>query len=181
MLKAHVRWVTDKRSPAEVARFWEAVPDLTRAAIGSFIMDVGWYSFTDLMAIDRAIVKVFGGGDDSVARDLGRYSAQLNLTGSYKAFRRAVAHEYCERSARVHSSFQDFGSLEYRRTGDTSCHMIHSGYTSYSPLFCKSAVGYYEEAITLNGGLNAAVHETTCQCRGAAACTFIINWAEASL
>jgi hypothetical protein len=166
MLKAHVRWVTDQRSIEEVANFWEAVPETTRKSVGSFILDVSWYSFTDLMAIDRAIIDVFGGGDDALALELGRYSAQLNLTGTYKAYRRAVAHEYCERSARVHSSFQDFGSLEYRKTGDTSCEMIHSGYTSYSPLFCKSALGYYQEAITLNGGLHASVKETSCQCRG---------------
>ncbi|MEO8035717.1 MAG: hypothetical protein ABI837_14875 [Acidobacteriota bacterium] len=180
MLKAHVRWVTDHHSPSEVEKFWEAVPEATRTAVGSFILDVSWYAFADLMAIDRAIIEVFGDGDDKLARDLGRYSAQLNLTGTYKAYRRAVAHEYCERSARVHSSFQDFGSLEYRKTGETSCEMIHSGYSSYSPLFCKSALGYYEEAITLNGGLHASVRETTCQCRGDAACTFVLTWSEAS-
>jgi hypothetical protein len=179
MLKAHVRWVTDQRTEAEVMRFWSAVPKQTRDAVGSYVLDVGWYSFADLIAVDRTIIKVFGQGVPLLARELGRYSARINLNGAYKAYRRAVAHEYCEKSARVHSLFMDFGTLEYRRTGATSCEMIHSGYTSYSPLYCESAMGYYEEAIRLNGGINSTVHETMCQCRGDASCTFALDWAEA--
>lgn len=54
--------------------------------------------------------------------------------------------------------------------------MIHSCYTSYSPLYCASAIGFYRECIHLHGGTKIEVWESACQCRGDASCTFDWTW-----
>ena len=176
MLKAHVRWVMEHQSERDVALFWAALPKATRENVSSMILEISWYPFSDLIAIDRTIVDLFGDGDAMLARELGRYSARINLTGTYRAYRKPSAHEFLQGSARVHSSFQDFGFAEYKKTGDQTCEMRHSGYTSYSPLFCESAVGYYDAAISLHDATNVYVHETKCQCLGDGSCTFSIRW-----
>ena len=48
------------------------------------LLPVNWYPFSDLIEVDRTIISVFGGGDVSVLRQVGAYSARLNLTGIYR-------------------------------------------------------------------------------------------------
>lgn len=176
MLKSHLRWVTDNHVPSEVNRFWDHVPQDIREQIGAAVLEIRWYDFATLIAIDRTILNVFARGQEFLARELGRYSARLNLTGTYKAYQRQSVQAFFEGCARVHSAFQDFGSAQYVRTGDKSCELHHRDYTSFSPLFCQSALGYYEEAILVHKGTGGRVVEKTCQCAGDQACTFAMSW-----
>jgi hypothetical protein len=175
MLAAHVKWVRDKSSATEYVDFWDLLPRDVRRSIG-MVLPVKWYDFSNLMAIDHAIVEIFGSRSKSVLRELGAYSAQVNLEGAYKAFTRPGIHEFFTASARLHSQFQDFGDAAYAARGATSGAMTHRHYTSYSPLYCESAAGYYQEAVVLHGGNGVTVNEAECQCRGDGACVFVMRW-----
>jgi hypothetical protein len=140
------------------------------------LLPVNWFPFADLIEVDRAIVNVFGGADPAVLREVGAYSARSNLTGVFKAFRANSIHDFFDNGARLHKKFQDFGEAAYVMTSRTSGEMIHSGYRSYSPLFCQSALGYYRESLVLHGAASPQVDETTCQCRGDRSCTFALRW-----
>ena len=176
MMAAHLAWATNGRSESEVARFWSLVPNDVRELLGGMILPVNWYEFADLIAVDRAIVRVYGGGDDSVLREVGAHSARLNLNGVYKVYRRDSIHEFLETGARLHSKFQDFGDAAYVKSGPSAGAMVHRGYPSYSPLYCQSALGYYRESIKLHGAQNIVVDETSCQCLGAESCAFALRW-----
>jgi hypothetical protein len=173
MLAAHLRWVTEHHQK-EMPKFWDALPDEVRDAVGGMILPVNWYDFSHLVAVDRTIEKIWGGA--ATLRELGAYSARLNLTGVYKVFTRASIHEFFENSAKLHPRFQDFGTAQYERTGPTSGRMAMREYVSYSPVFCRSAIGFYEEAVTIHGGKAAKVTESECRCRGDESCVFEIRW-----
>ena len=175
-MAAHIAWATDDRWADRVLRFWNALTQPLREVLGTMILPVRWYEFSDLMAVDRAIVSVYGGNDISILQEVGAHSARLNLTGVYKAYRRESIHDFLENSARLHLKFQDFGQAKYVRLGATAGQMDLSGYRSYSPLFCESAVGFYREALKIHGARNVEVDEPDCQCRGAASCTFTLRW-----
>lgn len=175
MLAAHVQWVKENRSTAEYVRFWDSLPREVRTAIG-MVLPVKWYDFAHLMAIDRSIVDLFGSESKSLLRELGVHSARVNLGGAYKAFTRPGIHDFFTSSARLHSQFQDFGDAVYAARSDSSGAMTHRHYTSYSPLYCESAAGYYQEAVVLHGGNNVTVNEAECQCRGDGACVFVMRW-----
>ena len=176
MMSAHIGWATGGRNSPDVARFWKALPFDLQQSLGGMILNVNWYEFAHLMAVDRAIVKTYGGGDVGVLRQVGAYSARLNLNGVYKVFRRNSIHEFLENGARLHSKFQDFGEAAYLKSSEFSSQMIHNRYCSYSPLFCESALGFYRESLQLHGARNVAVDETCCQCRGEESCTFALRW-----
>ena len=176
MMAAHIDWATNARQPADITRFWTAVPKPLQESLRGMLLPVNWYPFADLMEVDRTIVKVFGGGDPAVLREVGAYSARSNLTGVYRIYRRNSIHETFDNGARLHSKFQDFGEAAYVMTSKSSGQMIHSGYCSYSPLFCESALGFYRESLLLHGAKGVEVGETTCQCRGAQSCTFTLRW-----
>jgi predicted hydrocarbon binding protein len=176
MMSAHIGWATGGRAAADVSRFWNALPLNLQQSLGGMILTVNWYEFAHLIAVDRAILKVYGGGDTGVLREVGAYSARLNLNGVYRVYRRSSIHDFLENGARFHPKFQDFGEAAYVKTAPFSGQMIHSRYSSYSPLFCESALGFYRESLQLHGAHRVAVDETSCQCRGAKSCTFTLGW-----
>lgn len=176
MMAAHLRWVKEQRPPAEQERFWSSLPRDVHERVSGMILPVQWYDFADLIAVDRAIVNRFAGGDATLLREVGAYSAQINLSGVYKTFTRSSVHAFLDNGARLHNNFQDFGSVLYVKTGITSANMIHTGYSCYSPLFCESAIGFYVQAVTMHGVTDPVAVETSCHCRGDESCTFVIRW-----
>ncbi|HKS25254.1 MAG TPA: hypothetical protein VJZ76_20835 [Thermoanaerobaculia bacterium] len=171
MVRAHVDWVRDHRDRDEVIEFFEAIPRTMRTVLAA-----SWYDFADVIALDRVIVDRFGGGQLPFLQELGAYSARQSLTGVYRFFQRSGVHEFFRRSALLHGQFQDFGTAEYEEVEGTAGRMRHGHYTSYSPLYCASAAGFYRECIRLHGGMRIEVGEPECQCRGDAACVFELAW-----
>jgi predicted hydrocarbon binding protein len=176
MMAAHVTWATKDHSPEDVNRFWNAIPGDVAAVMRTLILPVKWYEFAHLIAVDRAIVEVYGGGEIAILSELGAQSARMSLTGMYKAYRRESIHDFLENNARLHTQFQDFGKAVYRRHGPSSGTMMLSEYRSFSPLYCESASGFYREALHIHGGREIAIRETSCQCRAAGSCTFELQW-----
>jgi predicted hydrocarbon binding protein len=175
MLKSHMEWVRKHHGDEGVKRVIAALPPNIQHEVSS-ILASSWYPFASLVALDRAIEKTFPVAGGDTVRELGRYSSELNLTTTYRVFRRDDIHDFFGHSALLHSQFQDFGKVVYEQAGPTRGRMSHSDYVSFSPLFCRSALGYYEESIRLHGGKTPKVRETQCQCRGAKSCVFEMEW-----
>jgi hypothetical protein len=172
MLAAHLKWLTEHHE-SDIPRFWDVLPNDVRRAVAGMVLPVNWYEFSHLVHIDGAIAKMYG---DDTLRELGKYSARVNLTGVYKVFTRTSIHDFFENSAKLHPRFQDFGNAHYEQTGPTSGKMVMRDYPSFSPVFCRSAVGFYEEAVRIHGAAFVKVTEPQCQCRGNEACVFEIRW-----
>lgn len=176
MIRSHLSWIDEHRTAEEKkALLARLSPDEAHALTGP-ILATAWVPFSWLIALDRAIIEEFGRGNPDLLADLGRYSARINLSTTYRAFTKDDIHEFFNRSAVLHSQFQDFGSAAYEKVNDTHGRMIHRGYTVLSPVFCSSAIGYYEGAVAAHGGKNAVVRELECQCYGEPTCTFDISW-----
>jgi hypothetical protein len=117
-----------------------------------------------------------GGGRPLFLRELGRYSAHLNLSSTYRLYKSTDLHEFFRCSALLHRQFQDFGIARYTQLADKVGAMIHSDYLCFSPVYCQSAIGYYEQAIVLHGAKPQLVIETSCQCAGDKSCAFELEW-----
>ena len=175
MIKAHIKWVRDYRGDAAVARLLAELPVETGMEV-SAARASSWVSFQSLILRDRAIERLFGRGVRLFQRELGRYSAHLNLSASVGPFRAADLHRFLRCSAVLHTRFQDFGTVSYRQTAPTGGEMIHADYPCFSSVYCQSALGYYEQVIVEHGATPFLVMERTCQCRGDASCTFELAW-----
>lgn len=176
VFKSHLTWLSDNRTPQEREAVMKLLPAEARQALSGSILPSSWFPFAWLVELDRAMMNLFGGGKLEFLEELGRYSARINLSTTYRVFNRDTNHEFFHNSALLHSQFQDFGKAAYEKSGDSSGKMVHTDYSSFSPIFCASAIGYYEGCITSHGAPKASVRETECQCYGDRSCTFEMKW-----
>ena len=176
MVKAHLQWVTQNRPDLTVEDLCQRVSPSTAAVLRGLVLTLAWYPFRALVETDRAITEASGGDPEALFKELGRYSARLNLGTSYKVYTRSEPHTFFQNVARVHDQFQDFGRAEYERTGATSCRLSMHDYQCYSSVFCLSGAGYYEQATALQGGRDPQISEVECHCRSGSACRFDIRW-----
>ena len=175
MLHAHLAWAAG-RPGAAAAIAAQLESGCRRFASGDFL-DTEWVPFRCLIQIDRALAAAAGQPPEQVYRELGGHSASLNLGGVYKSFVAEEPHRFFEKGARLHDRFQNFGRCDYERLGERQGRMRHEGYGEYSPVYCASALGYYEGALRLMK-VPGPVHvfESSCQCAGDRACAFELSW-----
>jgi hypothetical protein len=175
MIRAHLEWLREHHPPATQTEVLARLPQEV-ALEATTALATTWCSFESLIRLDREIARVTDRDEAELMRELGRHSARVNLGTVYRAFRRDDIHEFFRRSAALHRQFQDFCSSEYVSSGATGGVVSLAGATCFSPVYCASAVGYYEEVIRIHGGAAANVTETSCQCAGDEACAYALRW-----
>jgi predicted hydrocarbon binding protein len=173
IIRAHLEWVRQKHGQKGIDEILRRLPPPTAEEVRQ-VLASSWCAFESVVLLDRAIGDAFGG--EKTIRELGRFSAQLNLSSTYRMFRRADIHDFFERSAALHNQFQDFGSEDYVRTGPQAGRITHREYSSFSPTYCESAGGYYEEAMKMHGAKQVSVEHPSCVGRGADHCVFELRW-----
>jgi hypothetical protein len=174
IFRSHLQWVRDHRTPDDFTKLIERLSPDMRKALGATILVSSWFPFAWLIELDRTIASMFGG--EELYRELGRYSATINLSTTYKLLDRKANQEFFRNSALIHGQFQDFGTVTYTQTAESACRMVHASKDARSPVFCLSAVGYYQGCVESHGGRAASVVEVECQCFGDSSCTFDISW-----
>jgi hypothetical protein len=170
--RAHLDWVRAQGGEHALADVLGRLPKATAEEMRSVLAST-WCAFESLILLDRAIAAVYG---PAAIRQLGRWSAQQNLSTTYRMFRRADIHEFFERSATLHSQFQDFGVEIYERVGESAGRVTHRQYTTFSPTYCESACGYYEEVMKMHGAPRPSAEHPQCLGTGAKECVFELRW-----
>jgi hypothetical protein len=174
MVQAHLAWAAGQVLDLE-PRLPAALSAESRALVASGVLATDWFPFRCLIDLDRAIAALAGGHPDALFRSLGRHSAAQNLKGAYRAFVAEDPHRLFERTALLHERFQNFGRSSYERRAERAGRIRVDGCEEYSPVFCESALGFYEGALaTLE--VQGRCAETQCACLGDDACVFEMEW-----
>lgn len=174
MLNAHLAWAKRELNIDSIKQYidQESLKFLDRS-----ILATEWIPLRCLIQIDRAIASAIGGTPEQVYRSLGSYSAYINLNGIYKKFVIGEPHHFFNRMTILHEQYQNFGSSKYQRLGDRTGRILIEQYQEYSPVYCASAIGYFEEALRLMKAPGPIiVVEKTCQCWGESICQFELSW-----
>ena len=175
MVRAHLQFVRVHLGEEMLARTLAALPPPVSAEVNGILVST-WCSFESLIVLDLTIARVAGREPAEIMRDLGRYSAETNLSTVYRAFHRDDIHEFFRRSANLHRQFQDFGDCVYEQLGPTSSRISIRNAACFSPAYCSSEAGYLEQVIATHGGTAASVTESACQCGNDDHCTFEMRW-----
>ncbi|HLG15584.1 MAG TPA: hypothetical protein VJH03_13950 [Blastocatellia bacterium] len=175
MLKAHLSWAREYVGE-NLSSLRPHLDQESFTYVITPVLSMSWVPFHCLIKIDWAIANVIGGQPERVFRELGRRSASLNLGGIYKYFISDEPHRFFDQMT-VHNAFQNFGQPVYERVGERSGRVRLGQYSEYSPAFCISGAGFYEEALRIMKAPGpVAVTETSCQCAGDEVCCFDLKW-----
>ena len=176
MIRAHLSWAAS-RFGAGIESVNERLSPPVRALLSRPVLPTAWVPFSILVELDRAIAEAAGGAPTETWLALGRHSAALNLTGVYKSFISGEPHRFFERMTVLHHQFQTFGRSAYERLGERTGRIRIENPSSFSPVYCISGRGYYEEALRLLQAPGPIeVVESACATAGAATCTFELSW-----
>lgn len=176
MIQAHLNWLKQQGIEPGAALRPHLPADLAELAAHQ-ILATSWVPFRSLIAVDRAIAAAVKRDEEGVYRELGRFSAVSNLSGIYAGFVSDEPHRFFEKQSRLHARFQDFGACAYQKTGPRTGQIRLTGHAEYSPVFCLSALGYYQGALeTMKAPGPITVRESLCTCAGDEACGFDLSW-----
>lgn len=175
MVRAHLQFVREQLGEPALAHTIGALPSVVAAEVQGLLAST-WCTFESLIVLDRTIARIAGRDEREMARELGRYSAHVNLSTIYRAFHRDDIHEFFRHSAALHRQFQDFGSCEYDRVDATHGRITVRDAVCFSPSYCSGEVGYLEQVIATHGGTASNVTESACLCAGDDRCTFELRW-----
>lgn len=176
VLGAHLAWA-QQQWPNALQRLEAALDPERFLLVSRTFEESDWVRFADMVAVARAIARIAGGEPEATFYALGCQSASLNLAGAYRSFTPEEPHRFFDTMAFLHGSFQNFGRSQYEKLGPRRGRIRLEGYVEYSPVYCESGRGYYEEALRMMqapGPVQAV--ETTCQCAGDAACVYELTW-----
>jgi predicted hydrocarbon binding protein len=172
MLRSRFEWLKDAHPEVERDEVIASLPVASVERLKRGILSSSWYPFEDLVALDKNLWERYHREMPDILQEFGRHSAKKNLT----VISVMTPHEFFRNSVKLHDRFQDFGKAEYEQTGETSGKMVYLGYPCYSPVFCESALGFFEQCLILFGAKSPKVTETQCHCRGDASCTYSMSW-----
>jgi uncharacterized protein (TIGR02265 family) len=177
ILQAHLSWAQDRWGQDAASRLTPVLDGEALALVSRPLAPTEQVLLRDLVRIARAIASVEGGDANAIFEELGRHSARLNLGGAYKSFVPDTPHRFFEQMNFLHRTFQNFGRSTYEKLGARSCRMQLEDYAEYSPIFCISGRGYYEEALRMMKAPGPiSVKEASCQCAGDESCVFELSW-----
>jgi predicted hydrocarbon binding protein len=134
-----------------------------------------WCEFESLVELDRTIHNELKANYPNVLALIGAASAELGIGRIYRSLDSEELAKFLENNALFHDQYQKFGTVRFEKTAN-GARMIYAGYPCYSPIFCASAIGYFQESILRHGASEPNVSETKCQCLGDKTCTFEMTW-----
>lgn len=134
-----------------------------------------WCEFESLVELDRAIHNELKTKHPNVLALIGAASAELGIGRIYRSLDSEELTAFLENNAQFHDQYQKFGTVRFEKTPN-GARMIYSGYPCYSPVYCASAIGFFQESILRHGATDPNVTETKCQCIGDKTCTFEMTW-----
>ena len=154
----------------------DAIPANRVAELSVTIFATSWYPLQTLIDLDRAIVETIGGGERVVLRNVGRFSAGINLGQLHRSLFRDDPHPFLRHVALLQSQFTDFGGATWESLGGAFGRITHRHWRCFNPLFCEASIGFYEECVRMAGGTGITVEQTSCLCRGDKHCVFELRW-----
>jgi hypothetical protein len=176
-LTSRVLWVQLEQGATGMDRLLaQASPDL-RYSIEQGLQKAKWYPFEQFVELNLLIDKVFGKGDLSLVRELGRFGAEANLTTIYRLFFKVgTVHWILGRAVRLWSAHYDSGYLEVSTKGAKQVILRIRGFATPHQAHCLSVAGWVEKSIELSGGKRTRLVESKCRTRGDELCQLDGSW-----
>jgi hypothetical protein len=176
-LTSRVLWVQLSHGAAGMARLRAASSPPLGALLDAGIEKARWYPLRQFYELNVAIDRLFGRGDLTLVKELGRHGADANLTTIYRLFYKVgTTHWILGRAVRLWSAHYDTGYLEVLTRGARAATLRIHNFALPDRSHCLSVMGWAERSIELSGGERVEVAEPRCRTRGDEVCELEVRW-----
>jgi hypothetical protein len=170
-------WVRLHGGEEGVERLRASLSPKARAVVDEPPHKATWYPFDVFVELNTVIDKVFGKGDLSRVKELGRFGADANLTTVYRLFYMVGTPKWImDRAARLWDLHYDSGRLIVQRYPGNEIELRIHGFGSPDKTHCLSVLGWAERSLELSGGKTVVAEEVRCRTRGDTECAIHGTW-----
>ncbi|MBX7219579.1 MAG: DUF2378 family protein [Blastocatellia bacterium] len=181
LIKSRLLFLHLKHGIPTLKKVLQNLPESDRALLVKTVYVGEWYSLATLIRLDMAIQKEIGAMHPTLFEELGAFSADLNLGGTYEPLMRKDVKGLLQLTAVMSKTYQTFGEADYiPEATDSSgkqAATLRINYDEPPPShYCQSGLGYFRQAVQLCGGKHVTARITACRQQGDPACSFRIEW-----
>lgn len=170
-------WVQLGHGAAGIERLAAQCSPELRANLEAGFDKATWYPFEQFVELNLVIDRLFGAGDLSLIKQLGRFGADANLTTIYRLFYKVgTTHWILGRAVRLWSAHYDSGTLEVLTRGPKTAVLRIRDFATPDKAHCLSVSGWCERSIELSGGENVRISEPLCRISGDDLCQLECVW-----
>lgn len=136
-----------------------------------------WYPFEQFVELNLAIDKMWGRGDLTLIKSLGRHGADANLTTIYRLFYKVGTVKWImARASRLWGLYYDSGMMHVDMHPGREVGLRLEGFDSPHRAHCLAVWGWAERSVELSGGAQVAAQEIACRAQGDDSCRLRISW-----
>ena len=155
------------------------LPPEDQAILTAGVLPHEWVRFALWVRLMTAIDHRFGKGDLAMCREMGRFSARVNLPTLYRIFYQLGSTRYImRRAARLWDVHYDSGRLVVDEGGPGLVTLRIEGFDTPHRAHCLSVLGWGEQSVEMSGGANPVGDELACRTQGALVCELRLRWEE---
>lgn len=136
-----------------------------------------WVDFAQFVEATELACRLFGDGDPTLARAIGRFGAEANM-GVWRSlvFRLLSPQTVLNIASGLWSHHYDGGRLVVARDGSNGVSVRIEDFPAPHRLHCLSIEGWLHRTIELGRPKELNVTELSCRLRGGAACEYRAVW-----
>lgn len=178
ILGARLTFVRERGGEKALQQVLSRLPAPDRKVLAGWVLPLDWFPLELAVRLDDAIASVLSPHDRShIFLEMGRQSAQVNLTGAQAPFVKAGhPHFFLANVPRMYATYHSQGHRTYERTGDASAVIRTFDAERVSRDDCLTVVGWLERALRLSGASEPRVAEVQCRSGGAPHCEYRCEW-----
>jgi uncharacterized protein (TIGR02265 family) len=178
ILSARIAFLQGRGGAELLERVLSRLSPADQKPLRGLLLVTSSYPFALALRLDAAIAAELSPGDpDRVFLDMGRASAEVNLSGPQRLFvKLGDPHHLLSFTEAIYGYYYSAGRRTYEKTGPTSAKLVTTGAEDVTPGDCLTVVGWHERAIELSGGGSARVQHPACRARGASSCEYLCSW-----
>jgi len=178
-----IKLVKKRASEEDMQRVLDLLDDEDREVFDERILVSTWYPYRTFHNLLASIDEILGQGDGALAHEIGRVSAEMDLTTVYRSILSFLSPGFVTKRAlaawKNYYSPGQWEVIDEEKDGDNRllrCRL--AGFRTLSRVHCLNIVGWCEKFIELLGGKEIKVNEVACIHQGADNCEFLLTWSE---
>jgi hypothetical protein len=168
-----------KHFPLRYQEWLDATPENGRKVMGGLLFTNNWYPIQDSLVVPmKSISKYFYNGDDKkTARTMGRYSAEVALSGVYKFFIQFGSPKYIiERASRIFSTYFQPSEMVVLNVNKNGLTVHITKFPEPDEIIDENIAGWMERALEISGCRQVKVEVTKSLSRRQGVTEILITW-----